>query len=213
MTRFAFSQMRQTRLIAASYSRLQGLRGLPVGFGLFAISFWANAQRGPAPRPVTIPVLLGAVALALYWLIDRYYVRAFGKVHQARGSRRYLELIGAMAGTGLALAAFYVDVSYRLPFSATGLILAGALLLDYLLAVRFTEFWYMPFWPMFALLIGLLSILPLLGLDGWWEWVGARAQILGITMLAGLDIVIASAISHLYFTWSLSAEVSHGRSL
>lgn len=209
----AFSQMRQIRLIAASYSRLQGLRGLPVGFGLFAISFWASVQHGPAPRPVTMPVLLGTVALALYWLIDRYYGRAFGKVLQARRPRRYLGLIGTMAGCGLALAAFFVDVSYRLPFSATGLVLAGALLLDYLLAVRFTEFWYMPLWLMFPLLIGLLSILPLLGLDGWWEWVGAKAQILGITMLAGLAIMIASALSHLHLTRALSGEVSHGRSL
>ena len=68
----------------------------------------------------------------------------------------------------------------------------------------------MPFWPLFALLIALFSILPVFGLYGWWWLIGAKAQIYGVMMVSGLIMVVAAIVSHVIFTRMLSREVPNG---
>lgn len=209
MTGLSFSQIQRIRFVAANYSRLQGLRGLPVGLLLFAVALWANWQHGPAPRPVFIPLVLCAVGVALYWLIDRYYRRAFGKV--APRPRGHLSDWVGLAGGALALAAFFIEnAAHHLLFSPTGLVLAAGLLADYLLLVRETHIRYMPFWPLFSLLLVIISILPVFGLYGWWLAVGIQVQILAVMMASGLIYSIASVASHLYFVHWLPGEALDG---
>src|SRR5512146_1312414 len=104
MDGLSFSRIRRIQFLAANYSRLQGLRGLPLGLLLFAVTVWAALQRGPAPRPILIPLALGTVTAILYWWIDRYYKQAFGKVIQA--PRGHLEWIIGIGGAIVGLAAF-----------------------------------------------------------------------------------------------------------
>lgn len=211
MNGLSFSQMRRIQFIAANYSRLQGLRGLPIGLLLFGMSFWANVQHGPAPRPVLIPILLGMAAVGLYWLVDRYYKQAFGQVIPV--TRGHLGWLVNIATTVLALVAFLIENTAHLSFSPTGIVLAAAFLIDYLMLVLMTQQWYLPFWPVFPLLMSIVSILPVLGLADWWTVMGIKVQILGVMMASGLIMVAAAMSSHVYFTRMLTREVSHGGSV
>lgn len=211
MDGLAFSQIRRIRFIAANYSRLQGLRILPIGLLLFAVTFWTTLQRGPAPRPILIPLILSASAAGLYVLIDRYYKKVFGQVVQA--PRGHLDWIVSIGGAAAGLGALFVDMNFHLPFSALGLVIAIAFLVDYLMLVRITEVWYMPFWPAFSLFVAIFSLLPLFGLTGWWRMIGVQTQLLGVLLASGLVMLIASVASHLYFTQVLSREVPNGGSI
>jgi hypothetical protein len=206
-----FSQIRRIRFIAANYSRLQGLRILPIGLLLFAVTFWTTLQRGPAPRPILIPLILSVSAVGLYVLIDRYYKKAFGQVIQA--PRGHLDWIASIGGAAAGLGGCLVDTNFHLPFSTTGLVIAIAFLVDYLMLVHIIEVWYMPFWPVFSLFIAIFSLLPLFGLPEWWGMIGVQTQLLGVLMVSGLVMLIASVASHLYFTQAISREVPNGGSI
>ena len=209
MSEPSLSQMRRMQFMAVNYSRLQGLRGLPPGLGLFAVTLWANRLHGPAGWSILLPLLFAATMVVLYWLTDRYYKRAFGRVVQA--PRGHLDWIIAMGGGVLGLIAFIIDITFNhLPFSIIGLVLAAALLFDYLKLVKITQVWYMPFWSVFSLLITLLSILPVLGLDHWWLAIGTKSQLLGVVMGSGLIMIAASITSHVYFAHTLSKEALYG---
>jgi hypothetical protein len=212
MNDLPISQIRRTRFIAANYSRLQGLRILPFGMLLFAVIYVSNIQRGPAPHSILPQFLFVIAAAVLYWLIDRYYTRTFGQI--VRPSRGHLDLIAAIGGGAMGLAAFLIENNYHhLPFSVIGLVLAAAIIIDYLLLAGITEVWYMPFWPVFALLIAIVSILPIFGLTGWWIIIGARTQFIGVLMASGLIFIAYAITSHIYFIKMLSREVSNGGSV
>lgn len=203
--------LRHMRFIAANYTRLQGLRGLPFFLALFAVTFWANRQTGPAPRPILPPLLLAVGFLALAWPISRYYQQAFGRVEIKPRLRKWMDWIINAGGGIVCLAAFLADTYLKLPFSMLGLALALAFLVDYLLTVHFTEYWYMPFWPVFPALITLVSLLPQLGAGEWWKLFGIHAQMLGVVMAASLVMMIASVVSHGYFAGRLPGEGTDGR--
>lgn len=201
---------RRIQFIAANYSRLQGLRSLPIGLLLFFVTFWANQQRGPAPRPILAPILIAAAGLGLYWLIDGYYTRAFGRVISPRG---HIDWVVGMIGAVVGLAAFGVDITWDLPVSAVGLCLAVSILADYLMLARINQVWYMSFSPVFALLIALVSVLPALGFEDWWQALGIKTGLLGVLMVSGLILIAASIVSHVYFTRALAQEARYGRSV
>jgi hypothetical protein len=212
MNDLPISQIRRTRFIAANYSRLQGLRIFPFGLLLFAVTYITNLQHGPAPHSVLPQILFAIAAAVLYWLIDRYYTRTFGQI--VRPSRGHLDLIAGICGGAMGLVAFLIENNYHhLPFSPIGLVLAAAIIIDYLMLARITEVWYMPFWPVFALLIAIISILPVLGLTGWWTIIGARTQFMGVLMASGLIFIVYSIASHIYFIKMLSQEVPDGGSV
>jgi hypothetical protein len=208
MNELSFSQLRRILFIAANYTRLQGLRALPLAFLLFAVTFWANWERGPVPRPLHIPLLLSAVSAGLYWLIDGYYKRAFGQAVQAPQGHLYWVFLAA--GALLALIAFIIDVTLQLPFIIVGIVMGAGLLIDYLMLVRITQVWYMPIYPLFGLSIIFVSVLPVFGLEGWWTVIGARSHLLGVIMSAGLIMTAAAVVSHIVFTRALPKEAPNG---
>lgn len=201
---------RRIQFIAANYSRLQGLRSLPIGLLVFFVTLWANQQRGPAPRPVLVPVLIAAAGLGLYGLIDMYYKRVFGQVVSPRG---HLDWILGIAGAVAGLVAFAIDITWEPPVSMIGLCLAAAVLADYLTLVQINRIWYLSFAPVFALLIALVSILPALGLDGWWRALGIKTGVLGVLLVSGLILIVSSLASHFYFIHVLAQEARYGRSV
>ena len=99
------NSIQQTRFFAQNYPQLQGLRTVPLGLCLLALTLWSNIQRGPA-RDLTLPILLALACLVLYVLIDQYYNRVYGKVKRLYS---HAELLWSAAGTVLALAAFVLD--------------------------------------------------------------------------------------------------------
>ena len=200
----SFSEIQKTRFLAMNFARLQGLRAVPTGLLLFLVSFWANTLRGPA-RDFILPGSAVVVCGGLYILVDRYYQRTFGRVVASSESRRadlLLSVIGGLVG----LAAFLVDVRLSLPVSFIGLVFAGAFLWEYFRMVRNIQHWYVPLMPIFGLLIALFSLLPALGLGGWWQQIGVKNELLGVCLVVGAVLVVAGLLSHLYFIRTLPQE-------
>ncbi len=194
------NSIQQTRFIAQNYPFLQGLRAIPTGLLLLAITWWANLQHGPR-RDLTLPLLIARGCLVLYILIDQYYNRALGRVKRLiTHAEMFLQAICVV----LALAAFAIDSSNRLQISLLGLVFA--------LIFASGSFWYWrPVKVLFitnlalAVFMALLSLLPVLGVGDWWSIFGLKHSLLAFSFLFGAFGVIGGVVSHIYFVRSLPA--------
>jgi len=203
----------QTRFIATNYYNLQGLRMLPIGLCLILMILWANGIHGPA-RDLLVPVLIAAGAVILVFAIDRYYLHAFGRVQRTPESLR-LENWLAIVGGALALGAFWMDTLFKLPFSALGLVFAAGLLADYIRMTWLVKGHYLLYYPLGAILMIGLSLLPLLGAPDWWLGYGLRSQLLGIAMAIGIFTMVAGIWGHIFLTRTLALrqEVPHDHAI
>jgi hypothetical protein len=203
--------IQRIQFIAANYSNLQGLRALPVSLCLFLIAVWAN-QQGASSRDLSLPILAFAGSVILFWLVDRYYKKTFGRVQPSRKSK-VLEVAFSIIFGVLALGAFWLDTLSLLPISLIGLVFAFGLLADYLRMTWTVKGRYLPYYPVFPFLILIASLLPLLGLDGWWLAIGVQDQLLGVLLICSIVLGLSGFISHLYLIRTLPIEVSDGRSV
>ena len=193
--------LKEIRFVATNFYNLQGLRAVPLGLVLILVSLWANAQRGPASD--LGPPLLGiAGLLVLLYAIDRYYLHAFGRVQRTPESRR-LEWIFGIIGGILALGAFWLDTSRQLPVSLLGLVFAAGLLADYIRITWLVKGRFLLYYPLGAVLMADVSILPLLGVSDWWKLFGLHSQLLGITTLIGIFTMIAGVWGHIFLVRTL----------
>ena len=158
------------RFLAANYSNLHGLKYVPMGLALILLSLWGNTVRNPAPD-LTLPILFIAVCVALYLIFDRYYAHVFGRVQRTTASL-WLEWLSQIAGGILALGAFVVDVSHKLPVSTLGFVFAAAFLVDYLRLTRFAREPFLIYYPVLTILMIAMSLLPLLGGASSWQPLG-----------------------------------------
>ncbi|MEM5773363.1 MAG: hypothetical protein AAGU05_00060 [Anaerolineaceae bacterium] len=204
MNTVSYASVEKIRFLAANFSRLQGLRAVPIGLLLFSVSYWANRQSGPA-ADLSLPILLGVVCLLAAVLAEQYYRRAFGRVKPAGSARRADWLVSAASGVA-ALAAFIAETRFDLPFSPVGLVFAAVLWVEYIRFTRYSRNWYTTLMLMQALLVGLLSILPVLGLGQVWHRLGVKADLPGICMAVGLLLAINGLISHWFFMKTLPKE-------
>ncbi len=191
------NQYSKIHFIAANYSRLQGLRAIPVGLLVVYVSVWALYNQGPTAH-LSEPILVAVITSLLYFLTDRYYNRVFGQVKQSP-SKRKIELIASVTIGGLALLAFILDTARILPISALSLIFA-ACFLEYFWRTDKSE-WrkiviYFPENIIAAILVSVAGILPLFGFSVW-EAIGIRWQIVGMVMLFGIAIIITGIWGHI----------------
>jgi len=194
------NSIQQTRFIAQNYPFLQGLRSIPSGLLLLAITLWANLQHGPA-RDLTLPLLIALGCLVLYILIDQYYNRAFGRVKRAIfHAEMFLQVVCAI----LALGAFIIDTTDHINISLLGLVFA--------VIFASGSFWYWrPVKVLFisnlslAVFMALLSLLPVVGIRDWWSIFGLKHSLLAFSFLFGAFCVISGVVSHIYFVRSLPA--------
>lgn len=185
------------QFIAANYSRLQGLKEVPVGLLVTAVSVWAMYNHGPT-ADLTLPIALTVGAALLYWLIDRFYISTFGRIRQTAKMRSWETTASILFGL-LALLAFWLDTAQDLPFSVLGLVFAAALFEDFWRAtssVKGRPFRLYPENFITACLILVLSLIPLTGLP-WWERLGLRSQVLSMLTIIGILLVIAGIWGHL----------------
>ena len=86
----------QIQFIAANYSRLQGLRAVPVGMLVIFASVWAMYNQGD----LGVPLVAVVGSILLYWLIDHYYANVFGRIKQTQNPNDKIEgaKIGLIAG-------------------------------------------------------------------------------------------------------------------
>ena len=103
-------------------------------------------------------------------------------------------MLGALAG----LLTFLLDATLDLPISTIGLVFALGLVQDFWRATRFLKERSFTLYPeklFVAILILMLSLLPLSGL-AWWEIIGMRSQVLGMLFIIGILMVLAGIWGH-----------------
>lgn len=193
----------ETRFLSENYGALHGLNAVPLGLGLFLTSLWANLVHYPV-KSFALPIALALVCLGLSIAADRYYKQAFGEIKPRRLHRRLYWIAQGAAGL-LGLAAFWADVSFHLPVSFIGLLFASIFLLDKpAVSIPLNKFSSVRL--VTAICIILASIAPLFLGRSWWEMLGVRSSLLGVTMLVGALIVLQGVIWHFFFVASLPAR-------
>jgi hypothetical protein len=196
------NNLKEIRFIATNFSNLQGLRTIPFSMYLVVICLWANATHGPA-RNFLVPALGLAVIVVLFIAIDRYYLRTFGRVQRTTESRR-LEWLVSTAGGILALGAFFLVASSKPPFSLLGLTFSISLLADYIRITWLVKGRFLLYYPLGAVLLALVSVLPLLGAPNWWLVFGLRNQLLANSIAFGIYTTIAGIWGHVFLVQTLS---------
>jgi hypothetical protein len=197
--------IKEVRFIATNFYNLQGLRAVPLGLCLVWLCFWANSLHGPA-RSFLVPTLSLTIALIINLAIDRYYLHTLGRVKRTPESLR-LEWLFSIVGGILALGAFWVDVSFKLPISTLGLVFATSLLADYIRITWLVKGRFLIYYPLGAILIAGVSVLQLLGVSDWWQAFGLRNQLLGIVVAFGLFSMIAGIWGHIFLVRTLPSRM------
>jgi hypothetical protein len=145
------------------------------------------------------------VMLLVNYGIDRYYLHSFGKVKGSPESRR-LELLVQIVAAIFGLVAFFLDANFNLPFSLIGLVFAITLLGDYIRITWLVKGKHLLYYPVGAVLIIIVSLLPLFGLPGWWHSVGIRAQLFAVPVVIGIIMAFAGVWGHFYLVRTLSPK-------
>ena len=195
--------LNEVRFVATNYFNLQGLRMVPFSLLLVLVGLWANWAKYPVSviNYLVLGLMLVACAI-LFYGINRYYLRVFGQVKRTPESLR-LEWLGQAVSGVLALGAFWLDVSVKLPLSLIGLLFAAAMLADYIRITWLVKGRFLLYYPIGALLIVVVSLLPLLGLPDWWHAVGLRSQIFGIAITLGVVYILAGIWGHVFLVRTL----------
>lgn len=183
--------LQQIAWVTRHYDHLQGLRQLPFGLMLLLIAVdkagwwpWFSVWQ---PLSGLAVVGLGGVG---YWLVGRYYAQTLGQVQPL--SRNKGQAVLAISSF---LVLFYLAGSLEFarawPFSASGLVIAGGLLVYYWQNGR-----YRPHYLILAALVILVSLLPLTRLvtPGQVHLLGPEA-VLGALLLA-LIAVVGGLVDH-----------------
>ena len=186
------------RFITGNYSRLQGLREVPVGMLVVFASVWSMYFNRGSTTDLTAPILALLAAALFYWLTDRYYNRVFGRVKQTSPERKR-EVIASIIFSILALLAFWLDTAIQIPFCALGIVFATALFENFWRATEPVRSQSVAFFPenlVAAILILVVSILPIFGF-AWWRALGQSSQVVSVFMVIGMVIILAGIWGHI----------------
>jgi hypothetical protein len=198
--------MEKMRFVAANYSTLQGLKGVPLGLMLITVILWANQLHGRA-TDLTLPILFGVVTIGATLWIYRYYQTHYGKVEPTLKQKRLVYLLSVIIGI-VALGAFLGDIYLHLPLSLIGLVFAAQVVVEY---VRMQSAapgrFLLP--AMLACFLSILavSMLPLLGAGEWWKLFGFRVQMYGVCVVVGAVLVVFGLFEHWYLIRQLPGEM------
>ena len=168
-----------------------------MGILVIFVSIWSMYNQGPTAN-LTAPLLVTLGTIILYWLTDRYYNRTFGQVKQTHSQRNW-EVIASVVFGVLALLAFWLDTAMEIPFSALGLVFAGALLENFWRATGSVRKEAIALFPenfIAAIVILVISILSVFGLN-WWQLFGMKSQLVSVFMFIGIVLILAGIWGHL----------------
>ncbi len=93
-----------------------------------------------------------------------------------------------------------------LPVSALGLVFAAGLLADYIRITWLVKGRFLLYYPLGALLMAVISILPLLGVSDWWHILGLKNQLIGIITVVGIYTIIAGIWGHIFLVRTLRPQ-------
>jgi hypothetical protein len=199
--------LKRIRFVTANYSYLQGLKWVPYGIWVLLLlaSLLVPKQASWASWGLILLITVGAILAIL--LIQRYYNRAFGRAQPSLAHRLW-EWGFAIVGGVLALAAFWLDVTLKLPVNLVGLTCAAAILCDYVRLNWYARSWFRGYALMLTLLVAGASWLPALGVPMW-------PALLTVLALMGVVLVALGVLDHrlLVQTMKPAAEVSDGPAL
>lgn len=196
----------KAQFLAVNYSRLQGLKGFPIGLLLMVTVLWANAPT--TDRNWVLLFMAAALSLALYIGVDRYYASRYGIVEGAPRQKRVDYAAAALVGLA-GLAAFLAEITYDLPFSPVGLVFAVAALFEYFRIVQVGKHAFYRWLMLLSFFVILaVSLLPLVGLGHLWPSLGLRSPLLGILFVTSLVMLVTSLFGHLYFARQFPSEES-----
>lgn len=195
--------IREIRFVATNFYNLQGLRCVPLGLCLVGVSLWANGLQWPVRgSDFLVPALCVITLVILLFAIDRYYLRTFGRVQRTPESSRLEWLVGIVFGI-LALGAFCLDGGYKLPVNLLGLVFAAGLLVDYVRITWLVKGRFLLYYPLGAILMTVICVLPLLGVLDWWKVCGLKTQMLAVTLVIGIFTMIAGVWGHIFLLRTL----------
>lgn len=192
-----FKNLDQIHYIAANYSRLQGLRGVPVGIFIGLAGIWSSLPVGQDGDLIVPFIMVVAVVLA-YIYVDRYYARVFGQVSPTGKARNREILVSILMGI-FVFFAFLFDTAKVLPISTFGLAFGVALTVDFFRVAGKNSISNSPESVVGPILIVISSLAPLAGIF-WWKVFGLQTSQAGILVLIGILLTISGIISHLRFT-------------
>lgn len=196
----------EIRFVATNYFNLQGLRMVPLGLLAILVCLWANGVKYPVSVKSYLILLFEVVVLmTAYFGVDRYYLHTFGKVKNSPEIKRQ-ELIFAVIFGIIVIVGFWMDATYKLPFSAIGLIFGLGLLADYIRITWLVKGRYLLYYPIGAALSIIIGLLPLLGFPGWWHAVGLKGQLFGIDLFVGLFMIFAGIWGHIFLVRTLTPK-------
>jgi hypothetical protein len=198
-------ELKQTLFITKNFHALQGLRIVPLGLLLVAQSAgWLGPQGN-----CTWSLLALVAAIALFWLIGKYYDRAFGRVVRTREERRREWIIALVV-----LAAIYgfavLDSALSWPVSVAGLMLAAGFLTMYVFSARHWGSGFRVHYVILAALMAGVSVLPALRLAPRYQLFGPSSAPLLIVL--GLIIIVGGLLDHVLLSQLLKPlpEKNHG---
>ena len=196
----------EIRFVATNYFNLQGLKNVAIGIFGILVALWGSAQQYPISLQNWI--FLGFVVIvpvAIYLAFDHYYKHTFGQVKRSPESKRLEWLVGIISGV-LIIGGFWLDVTYKLTFSAIGLIFGLGLLADYIRITWLVKGRYLLYYPIGVVLIILLSLFPVFGLPEWWKMVGLRSEAIGLALFVGVFSIFAGIWGHIFLVRTLSPK-------
>jgi hypothetical protein len=136
--------------------------------------------------------------------IDHYYKNTFGEVKPISAKRHLYWMAQSVWGL-LGLVAFWADATQDLPISFIGLLFASMFLFDKPM-VRLPLNRFSAARLVASICIILVSITPLFLGKNWWDLLGVRTTIIGVTMFIGALIVLQGVVWHVFFVKSLPIE-------
>lgn len=196
----AMEDLKRVRYVAANFYSLQGLKLVPLGL----LYLWWAAKEG---EWIEVPGWLNdfisafgySLAFGLYWLIQVYYTRNYGRVLPKRGvprtARDWLVMFAMIALVMAMVGTFVIDRVWHPPVLLFGLELAAAMLII---------FWprraYVPHNIALAVVIAGLSLLPLV--EGVSSSPALRPPVM-LFLVLGLQLFVGGIFDHLMLVRSL----------
>jgi len=196
--------LKRIRFVTANYSYLQGLKWVPYGLWLLLVVALLQIPGWVRWMPWAFAVVTGAAVLAIL-VIQRYYNRAFGRARPSLAHRLW-EWGFAAVGGAVALAAFWLDMTQKLPVNLVGLTCAAAILCDYARLNWYARGWFRNYALGMVLLVAAVSFLPALGVPAW------RALLVVFTAM-GVVLVVLGVLDHLLLRQAMkpAPEVPDGQ--
>jgi hypothetical protein len=186
--------LKRMRVIAAHYRSLQGLRMLPWFLWLLVIGA-VNPVMGLPQGRLDYQCLLITPGIAVPWLLSKwigaYYDRVYGRVEGLPPRNHLIEVLANILSVVIVYIGFVIDTFEWINMSVLGLIMAAAFLAEWWRSDRLLNHSVV-----FAALLVVLSLLPLIGTPAGGHWTHLCGGFV-VIIVPGIILSISSLLNHI----------------